>query len=123
MATKKLHKPLSDLRKLLTLPKSEGPYTDRMNNLASAVAALDVPAKSGARIDRAVSVLDGLEQQIKNDSAFVASEKSHQGAWVKDVEEHVSTLKYDLIEVRRAIRKVRHSFEDLASILNRYGLK
>jgi len=120
---KTLSKPLKDLRAMLSLPKTSGPYTRRMGTLATAVAALDVPAKPGARIDRAVSVLDGLEQQIQNDAKFAAGEKGHGGAWVKDVLEHVSTLKYDLIDARRALRKVRHSFDDLASILNRYGLK
>jgi hypothetical protein len=119
-------KPLRDLGELLRPIRERGSaarrYGRRVNSLARLVKPVDAPAKPGGAIDRAVSVLDDLEQRIAADVRLTSSEKRYHGERVKDVKEHVSSLKWALIDSRRAARKVRHALDDLASLLNRYGL-
>lgn len=118
--------PLRDLRELLRPIAEPGdvrrPYGKRINAVARLARTVDTPAKPGGPIDRAVSLLDDLEQQIASDARFAESERRTKGEWVKDVKEHVSSLKYAFVDARRANRKVRHALDDLASLLNRYGL-
>jgi hypothetical protein len=119
-------KPLRDLGELLRPIREPGDasrrYGRRLNALARLVRPVDAPAKPGGAIDRAVSVLDDLEQRIAADARFTTGERKYHGERVKDVKEHVSSLKWAMIDSRRAARKARHALDDLASLLNRYGL-
>lgn len=118
--------PLRDLQALLRPIREPGdsrkPYGRRLNSVARLARSVDGPAKPGGAIDQAVSMLDDLEEQIASDTRFTASERRSHGEWVKDTKEHVNSLKYAFIDARRANRKVRHALDDLASLLNRYGL-
>jgi len=118
--------PLRDLQALLRPIREPGnpsrPYGRRLNAVARLARSVDAPARPGASIDQAVSLLDDLEEQIASDTRFTTQEKRTHGEWVKDAKEHVSSLKYAFVDARRANRKVRHALDDLASLLDRYGL-